>query len=159
MISKLRNREGGTYSNPSLSQQVFNSYQFQEFIIKFGVRLNIALSNANWNIDNVAEIKMPLSQRPKFNNLFNKFTGLQILINDTEETIIELTGFSINPTTKKWTASLNIIIKDHFGLDKGDALKYQNNHVGFAAWWLLQHCRGYKPFETQVKFKMNLVSN
>jgi hypothetical protein len=67
-----------------------------------------------------------------------------------------LTNFSINTTTHKWTADLNITIKDHFGLDKNDALTYQNYHAGFAAWWILQHCRGYKPFETKISFKMQL---
>jgi hypothetical protein len=41
-------------------------------------------------------------------------------------------------------------------LDKNDALTYQNYHAGFAAWWILQHCRGYKPFETKISFKMQL---
>jgi hypothetical protein len=158
MITRFRNNLGGEYSNINLSQKVFESSEFKNFIIKFGIRLNVALFNANWNINNVIEIKMPKEQRPIFNGLYNKINGLQILINDTEETIIELTGFSINTATHKWTANLNIIIKDHFGLDKNDALTYQNNHAGFAAWWLLQHTRSYKPFETQIRFKMNLVS-
>lgn len=158
MIDKFRSSTGGIFSNVDLSQKVFESSEFKNFIIKFGIRLNAALLNANWNINNVTEIKMPKEQRPKFNGLYNKINGLQILLNDTEETIIELTGFSINTATHKWTANLNIIIKDHFGLDKNDALTYQNKHAGFAAWWLLQHTRSYKPFETQIRFKMNLVS-
>ena len=158
MISKFRNNSGGTYSNVNLSQKVFESSEFKNFIIKFGVRLHVALSDANWDINSVSVITLPLGQRPIFNGL-HKFTGLQILINDTEETIIELTGFSINATTHKWTTNLNIIIKDHFGLDKNDALTYQGYHAGFAAWWLLQHTRGYKPFKTQIKFKMNLAPN
>ena len=158
MISRFRNKLGGNYSNINLSQKVFENSKFKEYILKFGVKLNIALENANWNIDDVDEISIPLSDRPIFNGLHNKFNGLQILINDTEETIIELTGFSLNATTHKWTANLNIIIKDHFGLDKNDALTYQNKHAGFAAWWILQHSRGYRPFETQIKFKMDLVA-
>jgi hypothetical protein len=159
MIARFRNSTGGSYTNNDLSQRVFESSAFQNFIIKFGNRLHIALKKANWNINSVDTIVMPQEQRPAFNGTYNKFTGLQILINDTEETIIELTGFSIHPVTHKWTANLNVIIKDHFGLDKNDALVYQDNHVGFAAWWILQHCRGYKPFETVVKFKMELVSD
>ena len=158
MLDRFRNTIGGIYSNSNLSQKVFENSKFKEFIVKFGVRLNQALENANWNIDNVGTIEIPTEDRPIFNGLHNKFNGLQILINDTEETIIELTGFSINPTTHKWVANLNVIIKDHFGLDKNDALTYQNNHAGFAAWWLLQHTRGYRPFETQVKFKMDLIA-
>jgi hypothetical protein len=159
MIARFRNNMGGSYYNADLSQKVFESSSFKNFIIKFGIRLHAALSRANWNINNVDTIVMPQSQRPAFNGLYNKINGLQILINDTEETIIELTGFSINAATHKWTAKLNITIKDHFGLDKEDALEYQNSHAGFAAWWLLQHTRGHKPFETVVQFNMDLISD
>jgi hypothetical protein len=41
-------------------------------------------------------------------------------------------------------------------LDKADALKYQAKHRGFAAWWLLQHTRGYKPFVTKVIIKSSI---
>lgn len=158
MIQRFRNKLGGAYSNPNLSQKVFESNSFKDFVVKFGVQLNNALASAGWNINNVQTIDIDPDRRPKFNGLYNKFHGLQILINDTEETIIELSNFSIHPTTHKWTANINVTIKDHFGLDKNDALTYQNSHAGFAAWWILQHCRGYKPFETQVKFNMNLVA-
>ncbi len=159
MVERFKNNLGGTYSNTDLSNKVFENSKFKEFMIKFGVRLNTTLAANNWDINTINTLELPQAIRPAFNGLHNKFNGLQILINDTEETIIELTGFSIDPITHKWTANLNITIKDHFGLDKNDAITYQNKHVGFAAWWILQHCRGFKPFETQVKFKMNLVSN
>jgi hypothetical protein len=52
----------------------------------------------------------------------------------------------------EFTASLSVTIHGHFGLDKHDALKYQYKSLGFAAWWLLQHTRGYKPFETIINY-------
>lgn len=159
MITRFRNNLGGEYSNINLSQKVFESSQFKTFIIRFGVRLNEELKKHNWDINSVNEIIIPNILRPKFNSPTHKFTGLQILVNDTEETIIELAGFFIDPITHKWNAQLNIIIKDNFGLDKNDALTYQNYHAGFAAWWLLQHVRGYRPFKTIIKFKMNLIAD
>ena len=156
MIDRFKNNIGGQFTNASLSQAVFENSKFQNFIVKFGKELHLALAAKNWDINQVTTITMLQGDRPVFNGLYNKFHGLQILINDTEETIIELTNFSINATTHIWTANLNITIKDHFGLDKIDALTYQNNHAGFAAWWILQHCRGYKPFETIISFTMQL---
>ena len=156
MIDRFRNNFGGQFTNATLSQAVFDNSKFQNFIVKFGKELHMALAANNWDINQVPPITMPQADRPAFNGLHNKFHGLQILINDTEETIIELKDFSINAITHKWTADLNITIKDHFGLDKNDALTYQNSHAGFAAWWILQHCRGYKPFETKISFKMQL---
>ena len=156
MIDRFRNNIGGQFTNATLSQAVFDNSKFQNFIVKFGKELHLALAANNWDIDQVPTITMPQQDRPVFNGLHNKFHGLQILINDTEETIIELTNFSINANTHKWTADLNITIKDHFGLDKNDAFTYQDYHAGFAAWWTLQHCRGYRPFETNISFKMQL---
>ena len=156
MIDRFRNNLAGQFTDATLSQAVFDNSKFQNFIVKFGKELHLALAANNWNINQVPPITMLQRDRPAFNGLHNQFHGLQILVNDTEETIIELTNFSINTTTHKWTADLNITIKDHFGLDKNDALTYQNYHAGFAAWWILQHCRGYKPFETKISFKMQL---
>ncbi|WP_376717536.1 DUF3289 family protein [Mucilaginibacter terrae] len=52
-----------------------------------------------------------------------------------------------------WSATLDITIHDHFGLDKIDALTYQKYHYGFADWWILQHKRDYRPFETVIHVK------
>jgi hypothetical protein len=157
MIQQFKDKTGGSYTNSTLNNRVFQSGAFKNFIIKFGEMLHQKLAIANWNINNVNEIDIPNSIRPRFNGWYNKFHGLQILINDTEQTIVEINNFTINPVTHQWTATITVTIKDHFGLDKNDALKYQNDHVGFAAWWILQHCRGYVPFETNVKISMNLV--
>ena len=158
MIQKFKDKTGGTFTDPTLSQKAFESSAFKNFVITFGGLLNQALANANWNINNVSEIDIPQIIRPVFNGFYNKFHGLQILVNDTEQTEIELNGFIIDPVTHKWTASITVKIKDHFGLDKNDALTYQNKHAGFAAWWILQHCRGYKPFETNLVINMELIS-
>lgn len=159
MIQKFQDKTGGSFTDPTLSQRTFESSAFKNFIKRFGIILNQKLANANWNINNVNEIDIPNEIRPKFNGTYNKFHGLQILVNDTEQTEIELNNFWINPVSHKWTASITVKIKDHFGLDKHDALTYQNNHAGFAAWWILQHCRGYKPFETNLKINLNLISD
>ena len=99
MIDRFKNNIGGQFTNASLSQAVFENSKFQNFIVKFGKELHLALAAKNWDINQVTTITMLQGDRPVFNGLYNKFHGLQILINDTEETIIELTNFSINATT------------------------------------------------------------
>ena len=158
MITRFRNNLGGEFSDPNLSLAVYNSSALRNFLVKFGENFNLSLENNNWDINQVPKIIMSQSTRPVFNRPYNKFTGLQILLNDTEETKIELTSFRIDNITHKWTACINLVIYDHFGLDKKDALMYQNYNAGFAAWWILQHCRGYKPFITKVSFNMDLSS-
>jgi len=94
--------------------------------------------------------------RPVFNGLYNKFHGLQILINDTEYSEIELDNFETS-SNGNWNADVTVTIHDHFGLDKNDALVYQDWHQGFPSWWILQHMRNYRPFETIVKVKMRII--
>jgi hypothetical protein len=82
---------------------------------------------------------------------YNRFHGLTILINDTEETTIWYMGnFNLNNDTKVWFADFYFEVTDHFGLDKHDAIEYQGYHTGFAAWWTLQHKRNYPPFRTKI---------
>ena len=84
---------------------------------------------------------------------------MQILINDTEYTEIQLDDFSINPTTGQWYADVTVTIFDHFGLDKFDALTYQDNHSGFADWWLLHHTRGFVPFQTKIIIRKRIIGH
>lgn len=50
-------------------------------------------------------------------------------------------------------------ILDHFGVDLKDIEEKQDDFkygVGFTAWWILQHRKGYKPFITQVNIKCKI---
>lgn len=87
----------------------------------------------------------------------DKFHGLQILINDTNYTEIKIVDY--NYLNGHWSATIDIIVHDNFGLDKNDALVYQEKHDGFAAWWLLQHKRGYVSFETTVHLRHSITAS
>jgi len=53
-------------------------------------------------------------------------------------------------------------LKLQIGLDNNDVQTYQNYPIignGFAAWWLLQHTRGYPPLETKVSLGVTLTGN
>ncbi len=157
MIQKFKDKTGGTYENDILDQKVASSSSLHNFIINFVNILENTLESAGGNIDNIENIDLG-EMRPKFNGEYNKFHGLQILINDTEYTEIELDGFRVSSDGKR-TAIITLIIHDHFGLDKNDALSYQDEPIvgdGFAAWWILQHKMAYKPFETIIKVRKKL---
>lgn len=136
------------FENLVLNQKVLESNAIVNFLKKFGNDLRNKITMANRDINSITTLD--LDYRPIFNGLYNKFHGLQILINDTEYTEIQLDDFSINSTTGQWYADVTVTVFDHFGLDKHDALTYQNNHSGFADWWLLQQTRGFVPFQTKV---------
>ena len=51
-----------------------------------------------------------------------------------------------------WAGDFFFEITDHFGLDKPDVIKFQDAREGFAAWWILQHKKAYRPFITKLRF-------
>jgi hypothetical protein len=152
-INVFRNNTGGTFSHSTLNRKVQESSSYKNYIKGFGKQLLTKLQAVNGDINSVAQFN--LNNRPIFSGLKNKFNGLQILINDTEQTDIKIDNYNID-TNGEFTVSLSVTIHDHFGLDKHDALTYQYKNLGFPAWWLLQHTRGYKPFETIINIKTRL---
>lgn len=154
MIQKFRNRSGGSFENVVLNQKVSQSHTLINFLKEFGRILNEQLQFAEGNIDNISTIELE-NIHPIFNGLHNKFHGLQILVNDTEYTYIHLDNFQLY-TGGDWKATVTVTILDHFGLDKHDALAYQGWSAGFPSWWLLQHTRGFVPFETVIHVRKTI---
>ncbi len=149
MMAKFRAKNGGQFSDPVLNGRVALSAQYQNFIQKFGGALNTSLHDVNGDITKIGKLTV---DRPTFNGTYNKFHGLQILIDDTEYTEIQITNYT-HLTDGHWSATIDITIYDDFGLDRNDVLTYQTVlgiNTGFADWWLLQHTRGYVPFTTVV---------
>ena len=147
MINKFINREGGQFRDPVLNEKVMESSAFKNFSRNVAKAIGDELRKNNNDITKV-DINMK-SERPIFNGAYNKFNGLQILINDTEYTEVFLNDHTTLPDGRK-EVTVIFVIHDHFGLDKADALNYQDKNAGFAAWWELQHKRNYYPFETIV---------
>ena len=154
MADRFESNIGGEFVNATLTQNVKLSVQYQNFLKTFGERLSERLTALNGNINQVDEINTN-AYRPIFNGFWNKFAGLQISMNDTESNEIKLLNFRTDHSNL-WYADVEVTIYDNYGLDKADALKYQGKHLGFAAWWLLQHTRGYKPFVTKVVIKSRI---
>ncbi len=151
------------YEHPTLNQKVAVRTRYINFIKSFGKDLEERLSFAQGDISLVQKIeyfKGDNQKHPVFNTLFDRINGLQILINDTEFTMIyeEPNSYIYNPQTKDW--SINVIIKiiDHFGLDFNDVIRYQFEDfgAGFAGWYILQHKRNYVPFLTRIVTRCTL---
>jgi len=154
MVNKFQGGSGGTFENPILNDRVGQSSALKNFGLTFGLALNNALKGNGGDITTIPKINIDNKDRPIFNGLYNKFAGLQILVNDTEYSDITVDDFAI--LNGHWSATITISILDHFGLDKHDALTYQNpplGHPAFADWWILQHVRGYQPFLTIIKVR------
>ncbi len=150
-VKRFKNNSSGEFFSSQLSENVKESPEMVNFIKIFAEKLNASLSRQNGDILKVPVIQLFLI-RPKFDGLFNKFHGLQILINDTEQTkVYRLNDYSYDSNSKVWQCSFYFEILDHFGLDHHDAILYQGKHSGFAAWYRLQHDKKYLPFFTKIK--------
>lgn len=63
-------------------------------------------------------------------------------------------------STGEYTGYISVSIRDEFGLDKRDVnSRWYGKAPGFTAWWLLQHTRGYKPFETNININTSISGN
>lgn len=151
-IARFQNKTGGSYEHPMLNNEVKYSATFINFAKKFGALLNSELRAKSGVIANVSPFQV---ERPVFGGTTNLATGLQILIHDTEYSEIKLLNYNIN-SLNEWYADIEVTIHDHFGVDENDAVTYQRKFLGFAAWWVLQHKRAYKPFETIIKVKTRI---
>lgn len=151
-IAKLRTNTTNNYAheNSDLSHAVRQHTNMRNFVKEWGFELNNKLIQSNGDINNI-QVELGLFPRPQFSGLENRFNGLQILLNDTEHTTVELLDYNYNQNDGTWSASVIFDIDDHFGLDKKDALVYQGWHEGFGAWWMLQNKKGFVPFHTRVR--------
>lgn len=147
---------------PLLNQKVAASQALQDFIKTFLKDFNIRLANAGGNLNNVTEWSIS-NYRPVFNGTHNKWHGLQILINDTQQTEVSIQNFTpVAGAGGYYWADIIVTIRDHFGLDKNDALTYQKYPLvgpGFASWWYLQHIKDYQPFETRIVTRQRIISH
>jgi hypothetical protein len=154
-INRFRDRTGGTMLNADLNLEVKKSDSYKRFLSRFRNDLETHIKNSGGVISNAG---LPaLGYHPVFDGWTNRLSGLQILINDTEETEIKLLAYKTDLTTQTWIADVEVVILDHFGLDRHDALAFQGEDRGFAAWWVLQHRRNYPPFITKIIVRNRLT--
>ena len=157
MINKLLSNTSinNYFESQVLNKKVEESASTYYYLKLFGERLADRLRNSSGDINQVFEINMG-TDRPKYSSLHHKFHGLQILINDTESTSIDLDNFEID-ANGRWEADITVTIIDHFGLDKNDAMTYSGYHAGFGAWYLLQYRSGKIPFKTKIVFRKKII--
>lgn len=63
---------------------------------------------------------------------------------------------------KTWKACLYVEVIDNFGLDDNDIKKFQSNLLvgrSFAAWYILQQRKGFRPFQTKIKMMYCIEGN
>src|SRR5690606_23899244 len=99
--------------------------------------------------------------RPQFNSEIDLVVGQRIALNDIWATDIKITDIQMDGTA--YSVQYDVTLWDHFGLDLPDLQKSFNlisrARALFAAWFTLQHLRGYKPFITKMSFTKQFKGN
>lgn len=161
---------GGTaiqnYRNGALNRHVQRHRSTEEFVRyireEFKRRLQI---NRDPSVLRDRNLQLDFSRRPIFHDgsVWNPLNpgdiqgGLTFAINDTWAYDITLRHFVDRGST--YTATIEVTLYDHFGLDINDVTITSSRHYailcGFRSWFVLQHWNrmAYKPFITTMEFE------
>jgi len=154
-----QNQNVEQYYSEDLSKKVFNHVSVNNFVKTFGKELEREIMEHDGVLFDMDFIQLSEADRPKFNTTTDNLNGLRILINDTEHTIVNVNELSVDLESGDWSADLYLRIKDNFGLDDADMEKFQDVNLGFTSWWILQHVKGFVPFISSIKIKVNVSGN
>lgn len=139
--------------NETLSTMVMNSTKMRNWLKSYGARLNEVLISTGGDINEVDAFEIDRTS-------LNETYALTILINDTQKiNVFSLDSYNFNSETGEWDCYFVINVIDHFGLDDGDVIEFQDytpGGNGFIAWWTLQHRYGWAPFRTDIWFVVRL---
>lgn len=168
MVDKFEKNEGGTYSNPLLT----NALKEHETTAKFHEALKKCLEDSLNNgelPDDIVGIssrylgkdgKIP-SSLPKFDK-FSKdlFNGTVLTVHDVWSMRVYVEQLEYKGSQVRGVFKYKV--QDHFGLDTNDINHDLSDMApyelidGFRSWYLLQHFKGYsfKPFITKMDFEL-----
>jgi len=153
MCRKFMCNEGGIYESDILNSAAANHPSTQRFIKHIQKQIKIMASKVDV-MD--SDFGITLVGHPRFNEVgFLGFgygdedNGLKIAVNDVWAYEVSITN--IEHQGDLFKANVELILYDHFGLDKPDMEKiFKYVSPGFNAWWVLQHHHGWKPFITKM---------
>lgn len=87
-------------------------------------------------------------------NLDYLFGGLTLSINDLWGTYVYMSDYKNDG--RHYSATIHVVLYDHFGLDQPDVEKIYADLAGFRAWFVLQHYKGfegkYQPFINFIEY-------
>lgn len=154
MLNKFLTKQGGTFQNSDLNNEILNDPTFTDYINKFNEQFKKTLSSVGGNINKMPVLSTP---GPQF-SWSHTLTGLAITIDAFNYTQITLNNFTLD-NKGNYKGSISLYMEDAFGLDKNDVSTKGWIHPGFEAWWLLQHTRGYIPLKTIVQISTTIFGN
>jgi hypothetical protein len=166
-FARFKARIGLTYTDSDISNLIKETVEVKNKIKQFGEDFEKKLRLVDGDEKMIDFFELEGIRRFLFtasNGYLLK--GPTILINDVSQVKYHIQSFNID-TLGNWEGTFYVETIDHFGLDDADPEKFlvikglnlgmfQNLHSGFAAWWILQHKKAYRPFITKLRFVTRL---
>ncbi len=174
MIEKMKENQGGIYENSDLTQAIINNPATDNYCKKVEEYIIDKVRSKSDKLEEIEDkepyffIKKSLYNLTKKRNKnfrspaytwkenWNVTNGETIALNDIWATEVFLK--ELNFVEDEIKGKYQVILWDHFGLDKPDLERFYSYGAGFRAWFILQHRYGYRPFLTKIVFEKEFTS-
>ncbi|MEM7036069.1 MAG: DUF3289 family protein [Bacteroidota bacterium] len=149
MIAHFQGSSGDTYRNDILNRAVRRHASTNRFLAHIEQVFQQEMTAHGGDALDVIQEKLNLIGNPRFSTSADTWRGgLTIAVNDVWAYDVQLQDY--NQTGNSYEVDINLRLYDHFGLDKPDIEKKYKWLAGFRAWYVLQHNRGYRPFQVEM---------
>lgn len=163
------------YTDPELDKTIAadeNFIAFSEFTLNDpkgkhfnpgATRIHQALEKVHWDINQVVAITdlgtIAFNRGYALLKTDNYSDGLKIMINTVTHVLVFVSKYHYDSCEQKYDITLTFELYDSFGLDDEDIEKFGylahvenrfSEHLGFTAWWQLQHQFNYAPPVTKA---------
>ncbi len=178
MIAKFKHNGGGIYEDSVLTKDIANHKATIEYCANLEGFIAEKIKISKGKLSDIIETEIDLSYKdrgdrgkttakganfakPTFGSSLDTIKGETIALNDIWATEVHILGVEFDNDNYK--IQYEVTLWDHFGLDITDIEKIPNTFPlakeAFAAWFALQHLRGYKPFLTKMTFTKEMEGN
>lgn len=178
MIAKFKRNEGGIYEDPVLTEDIANHKATLEYCSNLEDFIAEQIKTSKGKLSEIIEMQIDMNYdergyrgkttakgrkfaKPTFGSLLDTIKGETIALNDIWATEVYVLGIQFDKDN--YSLSYEVTLWDHFGLDITDIEDIPNTipiaKEAFAAWFTLQHLRGYKPFITKMTFTKEFQGN
>ncbi|WP_081736146.1 DUF3289 family protein [Saccharicrinis fermentans] len=178
MIAKFKCNEGGIYEDPILTNDIANHKATLEYCSNLEDFIAEKIKQSNGLLSKLVETDVGYDYnargnrgkttakgakfaKPTFGSFKDTIKGETIALNDIWATEVYVSEVQFDNDNYK--INYEVTLWDHFGLDITDIEDIPNTvplaKEAFAAWFALQHLRGYKPFITKITFTKEFEGN
>lgn len=178
MIAKFKRNEGGIYEDSVLTEDIANHKATLEYCSNLEDFIAEQIKKSKGKLSDIIEKQIDKNYdergyrgkttakgakfaKPTFDSFFDTIRGETIALNDIWATEVHILGIKFDNDNYK--INYEVTLWDHFGLDITDIEDIPNTvplaKEAFAAWFALQHLRGYKSFITKMTFSKQMNGN